>query len=75
VKLGIYITASESISKAYLSPSHQSVCSYVYLHIVARQQLCKNITAAMNTHATTDELLDASFAMRSVVAFEVVDGH
>jgi hypothetical protein len=29
--------------------------------IVARQQLCKNVTAATNKHATTEELLDIVF--------------
>jgi hypothetical protein len=40
-----------------------TVC--VYPHIVARQRLCKHVPAATNTH-TTEELLDASFSMRSV---------
>jgi hypothetical protein len=31
--------------------------------IVARQRLGKNVTAVTNTHATTEELLDASFLM------------
>jgi hypothetical protein len=31
--------------------------------IVARQRLGKNVTAATNTHATIEELLDASFSM------------
>jgi hypothetical protein len=29
----------------------------------ARQRLGRNVTAVTNTHATTDELLDASFSM------------
>jgi hypothetical protein len=33
--------------------------------IVARQRLDKKVTAATNTHAATEELLDASFSMRS----------
>jgi hypothetical protein len=45
----------------FINRSHQSVCLYVY---VARQRLDKNITAATNTHATTDEFLDASFSTR-----------
>jgi hypothetical protein len=32
--------------------------------IVARQRLGKNVTAATNTQATIEELLDASFSMR-----------
>jgi hypothetical protein len=31
--------------------------------IVARQQLDRNVTAVTNTHATLEELLDASFSM------------
>jgi hypothetical protein len=31
--------------------------------IVARQRLGKNVTAVTNTHATIEELLDASFSM------------
>jgi hypothetical protein len=31
--------------------------------IVARQWLGRNVTAVTNTHATTEELLDASFSM------------
>jgi hypothetical protein len=34
--------------------------------IVARQRLDRNITAVTNTHATIEELLDASFSMRPV---------
>jgi hypothetical protein len=41
-------------------------------HIVARQRLGKNLTVAMNTHATIEELLDASFSMRSVSCEEKV---
>jgi hypothetical protein len=55
------------------NPSHQSVCRYVYPSIVARQRFCKNSpivarqrlgrngTAVTNTHASIEELLDASF--------------
>jgi hypothetical protein len=54
------------ISTAYfINPSHQSVCLYVYPLIFTRQRLGKIITAAMNTHVI-QELLDASFFMRSV---------
>jgi hypothetical protein len=38
-----------------------SVC--VYPPIVARQRLGRNVTAVTNTHATIEELLDASFSM------------
>jgi hypothetical protein len=44
VKLGVYITASERISKAnFINASHQSVCLYVYPIIVARQRLGKHV--------------------------------
>jgi hypothetical protein len=53
------------------NPSHESVCLYVYPPIVVRQRLGKNppifarlggnVTAVRNTHATIEELLDASF--------------
>jgi hypothetical protein len=44
VKLGMYIMEPEPISTAYLiSPSHQSVCLYVYPSIVARQRLGKHV--------------------------------
>jgi hypothetical protein len=33
---------------------------------VARQRLGRNVTAVTNTHATIEELLDASFSMRPV---------
>jgi hypothetical protein len=42
-------------------------CLYVYLPlIVARQRLGKHFPAATNTYATTEELLEASFSIRSV---------
>jgi hypothetical protein len=41
------------------------MCLYVYHPLVARQGLCKYVTAATNTHAT-EELLDASFSVWSV---------
>jgi hypothetical protein len=63
----MYITAPEPISTAYfVNPSHQSVCLYVYPLIVGRQRLGKDVSAAKNTQATIDEVLDASFSMGSV---------
>jgi hypothetical protein len=50
----------------FITPSHQSVRLYAYPPFVARQRLGKNVTAATNTHAKINELLDASFSMRSV---------
>jgi hypothetical protein len=55
--------ATESISMAYFrNPSHQSV----YPSIVAGQQLAKRVPAAINTHATMEELLEASFLIQSL---------
>jgi hypothetical protein len=49
-----------------LNKSLLSVCVCLYIpHNVARQRLSKNVTAATNTHATIEELLDAFF-MRPV---------
>jgi hypothetical protein len=49
MKLGVYIMAPKPISTAYFrNPSHQSMCQYVYPHIVARQRLCKHVPAATN---------------------------
>jgi hypothetical protein len=59
MKLGMYIMAPEPISVAYfMNPISPCVCP----PIIAKQQLSKDVTAAMNTH-TTEELLDA-FSMR-----------
>jgi hypothetical protein len=44
--------------------SHCCLCVSVFPPlIVARQRLCKNVTAVTNTHTTIEELLDASFSM------------
>jgi hypothetical protein len=57
--------ALEPISTAYfINPSHQSVCLYVYPPLVAKQRLSKIVTAAMNTQATIEEFLDASFSIK-----------
>jgi hypothetical protein len=64
----MYIMEPEPISTVYfINPFHQSVCLYMYPLIVAREQLGKNVIAATNTHATIQELLDASFSMLSVL--------
>jgi hypothetical protein len=57
----------EPISTLYLyfPPVSLCVCMCNPL-IVVRQRLGKNVPAATNTHATREELLDASFSMRSV---------
>jgi hypothetical protein len=52
----------EPISTAYfINTFYQSVRLYEYFRIVARQQLGKNVTVATNTHATKEELLEASY--------------
>jgi hypothetical protein len=67
MKLGICIMAPEPISTVYvINPSHQSVCLNLYPLIVARQRLGKNINVSTNTRARIEELLDATFSMRTV---------
>jgi hypothetical protein len=67
MKLGMYIMACEPISTAYfVNPPPISLCLYVYPAIGPWQRLGKNVTAATNTHATIEELLDASFSIRSL---------
>lgn len=67
MKLAIYIMVPEPITMAYfINPSNQPVCQYVYLPLIARQQLGKNVTVATNTHTTIQELLDASFFISSM---------
>jgi hypothetical protein len=66
MKFGVYIMAPEPISMAYfINPSHQSVCLYVYLPIVARQQIGKNVSTATNTHSKIEEFLGPSFSVWS----------
>jgi hypothetical protein len=79
MKPGMYIMAAGPISATYfINPSHQSVyicvCPVVARqrlsknpHIVVTQRLGQNVTEATNTHATIEELLDASFSVRSVL--------
>jgi hypothetical protein len=53
IKLGMYTTTLEPISTAYfINPSNH----FVYTPIVAGQRLGKNVTAAMNTRATIEEM-------------------
>jgi hypothetical protein len=75
----MYITAPEPISTTrFINHFHQSVrlyvCLYLYVPTVAKQKLGENVTAATNTHATIEELLGASFYMRSVT-YERKVGH
>jgi hypothetical protein len=44
--------------------SPRSVSVYVSSFTVIRQRLGKNVLAAINTHATIEELLETSFSMR-----------
>jgi hypothetical protein len=67
MKLSMYIMTLEPISMTFfMHPFRQSVCLYVYSHIVIRQRLGKNFTAATNTRAAIEESLDALFSMWSV---------
>jgi hypothetical protein len=50
----------------FINPAHQSTCVYVNAPIDAKQMIDKNVTAATNTHATIEELLDVSFSTQSV---------
>jgi hypothetical protein len=60
MKLGMYIVATKPMSTAYfINPSRHSA-------VVSRQRLGKNVTAASNTHAAIEELLDASSYTESV---------
>jgi hypothetical protein len=60
------IMTSKPISTAYfINRSHQSVCLYMYPHIVARKRLDKNLTATTNTR-NNRRVVDALFSMWSV---------
>jgi hypothetical protein len=66
IKHGMYIMTLEPNSLTYfINPSHHTV-SVCVPPVIARQRLGKNVSAATNTHTTTEDLLDASFSMRSV---------
>jgi uncharacterized BrkB/YihY/UPF0761 family membrane protein len=61
--------AHEPISTTYfITASYQNVCVFVCLYVyapnVARQRISKSVIGAMNTHATGEELFDASFSLR-----------
>jgi hypothetical protein len=49
----MYIMEPEPISTAYVI-NHQSVCLYVYPHIVVRHTLGKIVTEATDTQATIE---------------------
>jgi hypothetical protein len=64
----MYIMPPEPIITAYFTnSSNQSVCLCVYPSTVVKQRLGENVAAAINSHAITDEVLDASSSMRSVL--------
>jgi hypothetical protein len=58
MKPGTYVMVPEPDSIAYFINSTYP--------IIAGQRLDKNVTAATNTHATIEELLEALFCLRSV---------
>jgi hypothetical protein len=58
MKLGMNIMAPEPISMAYfIDPFHQSGCLYMYINIIAKQQLSNNFTVVMSTYETVEELV------------------
>jgi hypothetical protein len=58
MELGMNTMAPEPISMAYfINPFHQSECLYVYINIIARQQLSKNVTMVMSTYETVEEFV------------------
>jgi hypothetical protein len=64
MKLDMYIIAPESIStEVFINSSHQCM----YTSLAARQRLGKNVTAAIDTHATIDEFLVVVFYVVSVL--------
>jgi hypothetical protein len=68
MKLGMYIMAPDPIStKNFINSFHEFLCLHVY---VARQRIGVNVTAATNTHATIEELLDAFFYATRIVSKE-----
>jgi hypothetical protein len=58
------IVARQRLGKSPLIVARQRLCNIPL--IVARQRLGRNASAVTNTHATIEELLDASFSMRPV---------
>jgi hypothetical protein len=57
--LGMYIIAPELIPMAYfINPSYRSLSIWVSF-IFARQRISEKVIAAMNTHATVEEMFDA----------------
>jgi hypothetical protein len=70
IKLGTYIMAPKPISMANsINPSYQSV--HLYVH-VPRQRLGKDVTAALNAHATV-EFMDVLFYAVRVISSNADD--
>jgi hypothetical protein len=66
LKFGMCIMAHEAISTAYfINPSHPSVSVCVSFLTSLRKRSVKTLPQ-QRTHATIEELLDASFSMRSL---------
>jgi hypothetical protein len=72
-KLRVYITVTEPILTAYfINPSHKSVClcvSHYRCQATARQK----VAVATNTQATKDQMLEASFRIRSLSYKKKID--
>jgi hypothetical protein len=69
MKLGTYeiIIAPEPISTVYfINTFHQSMYMHAYPLSLLVNGWIKNVTAATNTRSKREELLDASFFIRSV---------
>jgi hypothetical protein len=58
------IVAKQRLGKSLLIVARQQLRKNSL--IVAGQRLGRNVTAVTNTHATIEELLDASFSMQPV---------
>jgi hypothetical protein len=67
MKLYMYVMAPEPVSAAYfINPSHQSACLYVYRRVSLIGNGSVDTFPWQRTHATIEELLKASFPIRSV---------
>jgi hypothetical protein len=54
------------VTTSFINPVNHPCVSVCVSLIVAGQRLGKIVTAATNTHSTTEELLGMSFSIRSV---------
>jgi hypothetical protein len=55
------------------SPPLISLCLYMHPSVVDSSRLCINVTAAPNTHAAIEGLLDTSFSVLTLYQREVGD--